>query len=313
MKIRRFMLDMLVPDALFIPHPEHKQLWIMHLGFSRFEAHKFYSALYLTIEAVLAGRDIRLSGDRSSGSWAMGVAYATSLITGGKGSSRFVSVGEPPVKVREFVDAHGGRFDVVQSNIERLAWMDERREEGYFLPDQHHNTRVIDAFDFCIAPELSSQITAHGLKPWGVIGPVGTGGVLAGTVRGLRERGHPVRSIGTNIASSIQPSAPRPPTIPWLKCRGVGATDEICGTFCSAKEYIDELLVSSPFEAAKYMAAFDRHSVGCGMSGGLTLAIACQEVLSRVPDGQCLIAILPDSPELYPAELEIARQLNPER
>ena len=306
------LTELLSPNAPLFRHPDDDRVLVYHLGLGHFPAHKFYSALFLIQARLDAGLSISPCGDRSSGSWAMGLAHACHVLSNGTASTRFVSVGSPAAFVQDFVEKHGGNYDVVESNVARKAWTEERELEGYYLPDQHDNEQVITAFEETVAPDLHKKLKQVGLRPWGIIGPVGTGGLLAGTVRGLRRRGYKTRAIGVNVDSSIQHIGPRPTTLPWLKCRGVGAVDEICGTFRVARLDMDELRWTSPFNAAERLVQFQKRSHGCGMSGALTLAVAFDQVVPRIPKGASVVAILPDSPDLYTKEHDLVGRLFPE-
>src|SRR4051794_29776801 len=123
-----------------IRHPDDHRMLLKLEGGGTNPGHKMRSAAYLVACAIAEGMDVRKAAERSSGSMAMGISGA---VHRAGGVSRFVSVGPPPPPVCAFVEARGGTFEVVSSNRERVARLEDLVAEGYWTPDQHNNPRVI--------------------------------------------------------------------------------------------------------------------------------------------------------------------------
>ncbi|WNG47372.1 pyridoxal-phosphate dependent enzyme [Archangium minus] len=266
--------------------------------------HKFRSAAYLLIKALSAGQRVSHVADRSSGSWAMGLAWAARVAGA---TSSFVTVGDPHPYIRQFVESVGGCFHVVDNNAARLAKLDELRSSGIWVPDQHNNVAVIEAFEKSLGPELARQFREHQLAPDYLVAPVGTGGLLAGCARYLRAHGAKLTTVGVDLSSSLVHEGTRHFKYPHAKVRGVGSDDEYCETLITSREQIDRIVPQSPFQAWKEMLALvQEFPCSVGMSGGLALAAASQLRREVGPDKK-IVVILPDRGETYAEELRAAR------
>lgn len=276
-------------------HVDDSRVLLKAEGCGRNEGHKFRSASYLALQRA-GGGPVR-AADRSSGSWAMALAFACH-VTGGE--SKFVTVGSPPPFVKDYVESHNGSFRVVSSNRQRIIELEALAKDGFWLPDQHNNPQLIDAFHESIGLELVEQLRSSESRPRYVVAPVGTGGLLGGVTRALRQNHFRVTSVGVDLASSINHLGPRSWKPSQLSVRGVGSDDEICGTLLAARRYIDETLPADVFQAGRYLKALQKHSArGVGMSGALALAVTHSLVLPRCKPDDRVVVVLPDSGDLY--------------
>lgn len=259
--------------------------------------HKSRSAAWIIEDAWRRGRELSRVADRTSGSWAMGLALATHA-AGGR--SRFVCVGKPEPVVRAIVEGLGGAFECVGSNTERIGALERLREQGWWSPDQHNNPRVIDAFEHTLGEELVADFDRAGLRHdqlAAVVAPLGTGGTLAGVSRRLRRAGYSTfKAVGVDAAASIVHGGPRPWIAESLKVPGVGSQDEFCQTLRAAMADIDEVVTASPFDAvARVNEFFSINEYSCGMSGGLAVVAAERYVLPLCPPDGKVLVILPDN------------------
>lgn len=266
--------------------------------------HKFRSASYLLAKALRAGQRVSHVADRSSGSWAMGLAWAARVVGA---ASSFVTVGDPHPYIRQFVESVGGRFHVVGNNAARLAKLDEMRSAGIWVPDQHNNAAVIEAFEKSLGPELARQFSERRLDPDYLVAPIGTGGLLAGCARYLRTHGSELTTIGVDLSSSLVHGGARHFKYPHATVRGVGSDDEYCETLITSREQIDKIVPQSPFQAWKEMIALvQEFPCSVGMSSALALAAASRLRREVGPDKK-IVVILPDRGETYADELRSAR------
>lgn len=285
-----------------IPHPSLPNLMLKLEGGSINYGHKFRSAAHLLAGEIASGRTIDHVADRSSGSWAMGLAWATAACGG---RSTIVTIGEPQAYVRSFVEAHNGTFQVVASNSERLAALAVLQHGGAWVPDQHDNPSVIRAFSETLGVELVAQLVAKMRCVDILVAPVGTGGMLTGTALALRQNFGAVRTVGIDLMSSVVHEGPRTGSWSHAKVRGVGSDDEFCGTLRNASQYIDFLAVGNQFEALSGMFTFAKmFPATIGMSGGLALHHG--ETIARTNPSKSVVALLPDRGETYSAELKLA-------
>ncbi|WP_244497947.1 PLP-dependent cysteine synthase family protein [Aureimonas sp. AU40] len=104
------------------------------------------------------------------------------------------------------MQAMGAHLVVVGGNGEGPSTVERRRvageiarDTGAFWPDQHHNPNN-NAGYATLAAELLEDLAGDIDY---LVGAVGTGGTLCGTVRALRERGSAVTSIGVEPKGSI--------------------------------------------------------------------------------------------------------------
>lgn len=287
-------------------YPNKPRLLLKCEGAGPYPAHKFRSFAFVAEAALAAGVHLSRLCDRSSGSWAMAGARIGHLLGA---QTRWVTVGEPPVGVRAYVEANNGYFDLVASNEKRLARVEELRAEGWWCPDQHNNPMVIDAFASTLGAQLEGQLRRRGIEIAFLVAPVGTGGLLAGVARRLRLAGHRLTAIGVDRASSIAHGGVRSWKHPYVRVRGVGSDDEVCGTLRSACDQIDEIYPGQELEAARHMLQFMRVGCGCGLSGGLALQAALDDVLPRCPADRSVLVLLPDSGLLYSDELRLATRM----
>jgi cysteine synthase len=271
--------------------------------------HKFRSAAYVVAKAVEQGIPLSRVADRSSGSWAMGLAWAVN-VAGGR--SRFVTQGEPSPYVRAFVEALEGEFEVVHSNLERKSALERLKSQGYYVPDQHANGLVIEAFEQTLGKQLLHQLREHEVVPDVIVAPVGTGGLLSGTVRALRTNYPSLTSVGVDLSSSVVHDGPRSITYPHVKVRGVGSEDEYCKTLKLARSSIDQIGIASIFAALDQQLEFTRQfPASIGLSSGLALAWT-EQYLRRLPKKDeipQIVVILPDRGETYAHELSCANTL----
>lgn len=296
--------DMMFHDTPFFVHPNMPRLWIKAEGAGTYPAHKHRSAAWLVRHAVLSGVDPRRCADRSSSSWAMGLAKAVYVVGG---ESTFVTVGEPPPMVKAIVEAHNGRFVKVATNAERIAALETLKLQGFWVPDQHRNLNLVQAFAETLGAQLARDIAARGLAPRFLIGARGTGASLAGAGRALGPAGS-LTLVAAEVSSAFTGAGARAWKHDHVKVRGVGSDDELCDVYRHVRDEIHDEHSKSALEAAEAMLAFTRCSIGSGMSGGLVLATAA-DVLRRHPEGDA-VAILADSPLLYPDELAAATRLH---
>jgi N-(2-amino-2-carboxyethyl)-L-glutamate synthase len=295
-----------------VEHPSDRRLLLKFEGGGLNYGHKFRSAAYLVKEKS-NGQHVN-AVDRSSGSWAMALAYACN-VTGG--STQLVSVGEPPSFVRSFVEQNNGSFKIVGSNRERILEVEKIATTGVWFPDQHNNPTLIDAFHATLGNQIRLQLDQCSWNPKFVVAPVGTGALLAGVVRALRSpqklggnSRYRVTSIGVDLSSSINHEGSRSWKLPWPSVRGVGSDDEVCGTLRASKIHIDEMLPCDGFQAAREMQAINEiFPKGCGLSGGLAVSIAKRLVLPRCGKRDSVLVLLPDTCALYAEQLDFAHKL----
>jgi cysteine synthase len=290
----------------FFRHPADRRVWVKHDGLGLYPAHKFRSMAWLTERAIDEGIDVRRIADRSSGSWAMGGARVAHVLGG---ESRWITVGPPPPAVRAYVEVHGGQFLEVGSNPERIVAVERLRAAGWWCPDQHANPLVIDAFGHTLGEQLAEDLRREGVRPRLLVAAQGTGGTVAGVGRALRRHGLEVTTVAADLTSSITHGSSRSWKPTQFKVRGVGSDDEVCGTLRVARADIDEVWPEHPFRAAECMRDFFRLSSGCGMSGGLALAVLFDRVLPRCRPHDEVVVVLTDAPMFYPAELAAANQM----
>jgi cysteine synthase len=271
-------------------------------------AHKSRSAAWLLRQADARGIDISRVADRTSGSWAMGLAAASRAMGG---ISRFVCVGEPEPVVRAVVEANGGSFMRVPANAERITALERLRAVGWWSPDQHNNPAVIDAFENTLGVELASDLIRLGVGKRElafVVAPMGTGGTLAGVSRALRRVGFTgFKTAGVDVASSMVHGGPRTWVPEGLKVPGVGSLDEYCGTLRVAMRAINLVLTASAYDALDAVNRFFAlNPYSCGMSSGLALAATERYLLPQCPKNKRILVIMPDGAWRYATHLAAA-------
>lgn len=282
--------------------PWLKNTYLKFEGGGIFYNHKFRSASYLLAHAIRSGRNIKKIADRSSGSWAMGLAWAAKQVGA---ASTFVSVNPPPTYVSRFVKALGGDFKIVNDNEERLRHLEILQANGFWIPDQHRNPRVIRAFDKTLGCQLARQLESQNIKPDILIGPIGTGGLIAGTGKHLRRRYSSLKTIGVDRSTSIVHSCGEHRSQSLTPVRGVGSEDEICITFVRARKYIDEIRAICPSRIhmeSQNFASFFPASIGA--STALALA-AARENEGKLAANQVQIVLGPDRGETYESILSL--------
>lgn len=293
-------------ESPFFAHPADDRVWVKHEGLGSYPAHKFRSMAWLTEHAMKQGINASRIADRSSGSWAMAGAKVASVIGG---LSTWVTVGPPPAPVQAYVEAHGGTFLRVENNSDRIAAVERLRTQQWWCPDQHDNALVIEAFEHTLGKQLACDLEREGIDPRFVVAAQGTGGSLAGVGRALRRSGFKPVTVAADLSSSITHNAAKSWKPSQVKVRGVGSDDEVCATLKQARKEIDEVWPEHPFRAAEYMREFFRLSCGSGMSGGLALAVAFDQILPRCGKRDQIVVVLADTPFFYTAELAAANQM----
>lgn len=292
--------------ADLIPHSADERILLRCEGEGLYPAHKYRSFAYVVRRALEAGVRIKRICDRSSGSWAMAGSYIGSRLGI---DTLWVTASLPSPEVKNYVERHGGKFDLVDSNELRIVRVEALQREGWWCPDQHNNDIVIEAFAETLGKQLAIQLDASGLSIRYLVAPVGTGGMLAGVSRTLRKAGYHFETIGVDRTSGITNGT----ALSWKESRfglrGVGSDDEFCRTYRTARKEIDELLVANEFEAAQVMLDYQESPRGCGMSGALTLHATFANILSRCGQGDNILVLIPDSGASYSAQRAYASQL----
>lgn len=289
-------------------HPLNPRLLVKHEGAGPLISHKHRSSHYLLARELLH-RDELMAGVvvGSSGSWAMGWAHACQLLGI---ACHCVAVEALPNAVRTSLSIKGATCEIVGSHAERVARAMQLQNEGWYWPNQFDNPAVITAFEHTLGYQLVKQLEELHERPTYLIGPVGTGGLLAGTARALRATGHKITVVGADPSSSIAHEGARSFKIPSLHPRGAGHDDTVYETLKTASRDIDLTVTASSFSAAEHMWRFSRTSVtSCGLSGGLALAAAFQQVVPFMEEGEKALVLLPDRGDAYVKEFAIAAQL----
>ncbi|MES4992393.1 PLP-dependent cysteine synthase family protein [Phyllobacterium sp. 22229] len=186
----------------------------------------------------------------------------------------------------------GGQRSDTASTIERMRVAGEIAEtEGAFWPDQHHNPNNNLGY-VGLAKELLRDV---GSDLRYLVGAVGTGGTLCGTVKELRRLGSKVVSIGVEPAGSIIFGGS--PYQHWQT--GAGAPAGFCVGPNVDHFLIDEELTVADVDAFATARIVARRT---GFLVGGTAGMAIYVALRRLPllePGSTIVVLVCDAGEKY--------------
>ncbi|MBF0566747.1 MAG: cysteine synthase A [Nitrospirae bacterium] len=163
-------------------------------------------------------------------------------------------------------------------------------EMGYFQPQQFGNPANPQAHRLTTAEEIIRQA---GTVDAFVAG-VGTGGTLTGVGEALKAKfGDKVRIIAVEPdGSAVLSGRPRGPH--GIQGIGAGFVPKVLNV-----DIIDEIIQVSDLDAYEYARRLIRHQgILCGISSGANYFAALQ-VAAKLPLGQKVVTVLPDTAERY--------------
>ncbi|MBB4000709.1 PLP-dependent cysteine synthase family protein [Aureimonas pseudogalii] len=195
-------------------------------------------------------------------------------------------------------EAMGTRLVMVEgtgtgpSTVERRRIAGEiSRDTGAFWPDQHHNPNN-NAGYASLAGELLDDLASDVDY---LIGAVGTGGTMCGTVKALRERGSAVTSIGVEPKGSIIFGNPGGKY--WQT--GAGAPAGFTVGPNVEHDLIDEGVTVSDMDAFTTARVIARRTgLLVGGTAGAAIFIALKR-LAIVEPGSTMVALVCDAGEKY--------------
>jgi cystathionine beta-synthase len=186
----------------------------------------------------------------------------------------------------------GGKKSDTASTIERMRVAGEIAEtEGAFWPDQHHNPNNNLGY-VGLAKELLRDI---GVDLKYLVGAVGTGGTLCGTVKELRRLGSKVVSIGVEPAGSIIFGGPARQH--WQT--GAGAPAGFCVGPNVDHSLIDEELTVGDIDAfATARIVARRTGFLVGGTAGMAIYVALRRLPLLEPESTIVVLVC-DAGEKY--------------
>ncbi len=272
-------------------------VWVKLESFNPLGCVKERPALFMIEEAEKAGLiapDRSLIVEPTSGNTGIGLAMVCAV----KGYRLVLTMPESMSIERRKILAHLGAELVLTEGARGMKGAIEKAEqiaaerEGVFIPQQFRNQANVKSHRETTAVEILADM--QGLSIDAFVAGVGTGGTITGVGQVLRERlGSAPRIVAVEPADSpvLSGGDPGPHKIQGI---GAGFVPEILD-----RSVIDEIMTVSNDDAiamARRLAREEGMLVGISCGAAAHCAI---EVARRLPSGQNVVTVLPDTGERY--------------
>jgi len=205
------------------------------------------------------------------------------------------------------IRAYGGRIIKTDAAQGMAGAMEEARrlgkQEGAFCPAQFENPDNVEAHRTGTAAEIIAQFSDAGLaKIDAVVSGVGTGGTLVGLLRGLCERGQPVRPVAAHpvkqSGSLARSGCFTEAECSSYSCRIPGVVDRLSKLYIPSQlPGLLEVAVSDDL-AIETTRRLIRLGFPVGPSSGLNYAAAMQSAAQLGRDAG-IVTVFPDRMERY--------------